>query len=587
MKNLLFFVLFLFFFPASFTTQKHNAQDTVLLELKKIRESNNLLRIKDSIRSALLQEELGSMHNPKSAELKKYRSELQHIRTEDSLRIAEQKKNIDALRKKVQPYPVQLFHKTLFTIYSGLGPFSAQQRAGNAQEQIKKLYNDKLFFPDSLKIQPKYEYINLTYNGRVVMSVSEEDALWANVSQDSLAAQYSKIISANIQESRKSHEFENTLQRWLLAFGIVIGFLLVTFLMRKIISMFTRKIIKINENDIRSMHIRQYKLISPRQIRVFLIRTLKWIHIALYLFCLYISLSLIFSIFPATEHWAYRLLHWIWIPVKDMAISLYHYFPNLLKMMVILILGRYVDKLLRFLSVEIEKGNLRIRNFYKEWAQPTYHIVRICLIAFVIIMIFPYLPGSDTSAFRGISVFFGVLLSLGSSTAIANTIAGFIITYMRPFKEGDWIKISDVTGEVIEKSALVTRLRTINNEDITVPNSMILTNKTINYSSSTPEKGLIIPINIHVKFDVPFQKVNDLLIKAALMTEGILETPAPYVLKNAILETNVFYQLNAFTYQPQRMYYITSDLNQNILKVFSEAGIDLVTPQYFSVPDQN
>ena len=199
-------------------------------------------------------------------------------------------------------------------------------------------------------------------------------------------------------------------------------------------------------------------------------------------------------------------------------------------------------------------------------------------------MIFPYLPGSDTSAFRGISVFFGVLLSLGSSSAIANTIAGFIITYMRPFQIGDWIKINDVTGEVIEKTALVTRLRTINNEDITVPNSMILTNKTTNYSSGQSDKGLIIPINLNINYDVDFEKVSELLKKAALMTDDVEKYPAPYVFKNKIDDTVINYQLNALTKKPERMYFIISDLNENILKVFKEEHIDLLSPRFFPKP---
>ena len=573
-------VLLLFLFIGQvFSAQ----QDSVLLELKSIKEKNNLLKIKDSIRASIVKEELDNIVSPKSKELEKYKKELLKIKLEDSLRLAEQKSSIDKLRKKVNPYPVNLFHQTLFSVYSGLGPFSAKDRAVDAQKKIDELYAKKVYFKDSLKIQKSQEYVNIMYENDVITSISQEDALWEDVAQDSLARKYLSVISSSVGEARNSHTLENTALRWLMTIGIVIGFFVLAKLFRRFFGFLIRKIIsRTSTESSKGLHFRNYEILSPRQLRILLIRLLKWFHIAVFFILFGTSVSLIFSIFPATEHWAYQLLHWIVVPLKDLGNSLFHYIPNLLRIAVILILGKYIDKLLRYFSIEIQRERLKIKGFHTDWANPTYHLVRICLIAFVIIMIFPYLPGSDTSAFRGISVFFGVLLSLGSSSAIANTIAGFIITYMRPFQVGDWIKVNEVIGEVIEKTALVTRLRTINNEDITVPNSMILTSKTTNYTSCSQEKGLIVNAEVYVKYTVSFELVNELMIKAALQTEGIVASPKPYVFKNALKETNVLYQLNAFTRHPERMYFIKSDLNENILRVFAEAGIDLMTPLYLS-----
>ena len=585
-KHILFyrFLLFFCFTVFAIVPAQVSRSDSAAIELKKIKERNNLLRIKDSIRTSVLNEQLKNIVAPKSGELEKYKNELLKIRQQDSLRLAAQKQAVNDLREKVKPYPVQLFHKTLFNIYSGMGPFSAKERALTAEQEIRRLYDRKVYLKDSLKTEPAQEFINIVYQGNIITSVAIEDALWENKPQDSLAMMYRDAINTQIEASRKSHTFENTALRWLLAIGIIIGFIALVFLIRRLFRFIIRKIILQKKKEKKGLKIKNYQFMNPRQLRMLLVRLLKWAHLIIFFLLTGVAISMIFSIFPATEHWAYMLLHWIGIPLKDLGNSFYHYIPNLIRIIVILVLGRYLDKLLRYLSLEIERGILKIKGFHPDWAKPTYHLIRICLIAFVIIMIFPYLPGSDTSAFRGISVFFGVLLSLGSSSAIANTIAGFIITYMRPFQIGDWIKVNDVTGEVIEKTALVTRLRTINNEDVTVPNSMILTNKTTNYSSSSPENGLIIPINIYVNFDVPFSKVNELLIAAALQTEGVLAEPKPYVFKNAINETNVLYQLNAFTLSPERMYFITSDLNENILKVFREAGIDLMSPRFFSNP---
>lgn len=420
----------------------------------------------------------------------------------------------------------------------------------------------------------------------MITSVAQEDALWENMPQDSLALHYRNVINTGIRENRLSHTFENSAIRWLSSLSIILGFIGTVYLVRRFFRFIIRKIISKKEKESAGIRIKNYQFLSLRKFKIISVRILKWAHFILFLILAGIAISLIFSIFPATEHYANMLIRWISVPLKDLGHSLYNYIPNLLRIIVILVIGRYLDKLLRYFSIEIERGILKLRGFHTDWAKPTYHLLRICLIAFVIIMIFPYLPGSDTSAFRGISVFFGVLLSLGSSSAIANTIAGFIITYMRPFQIGDWIKINDVTGEVIEKTALVTRLRTINNEDITVPNSMILTNKTTNYSSGQSDKGLIIPINLNINYDVDFEKVNELLKKAALMTDDVEKYPAPYVFKNKIDDTVINYQLNALTKKPERMYFIISDLNENILKVFKEEHIDLLSPRFFPKPQK-
>src|SRR5690606_18946726 len=219
--------------------------------------------------------------------------------------------------------------------------------------------------------------------------------------------------------------------------------------------------------------------------------------------------------FPITRSWSETLTHWVLDPIRHMLTATYEYLPRLITIVVLLILGRYVAKLLRYFSLEVERGALKIRGFHPEWARPTYIIVRFLWFAFIFVLIFPYLPGSDSSAFKGVSVFLGILFSIGSSSAVSNTIAGFIIIYIRPFRVGDWLKVSDVTGRVMEKTFLITRVRTINNEDVTVPNSAILAGHTINYSSAAEENGLIVSAKAGFVYDLEPEFVHKLLREAA------------------------------------------------------------------------
>jgi small-conductance mechanosensitive channel len=200
----------------------------------------------------------------------------------------------------------------------------------------------------------------------------------------------------------------------------------------------------------------------------------------------------------------------------------------------------------------------------------------------MLVVIFPYLPGSSSPAFQGVSVFLGILLSLGSSSATSNLVAGLVITYMRPFKVGDRVKIGEVTGDVIEKTMLVTRIKTIKNEDVTVPNSMVLSSSTVNYSARTKtnEPGLILHYTVTIGYDVPWKKVYSLLTNAALATVHIEKEPTPFVLQTALDDFSICYQINAYTLQANLQASIYSNLLENIQDVFNEAGIEILSPHY-------
>jgi small-conductance mechanosensitive channel len=203
------------------------------------------------------------------------------------------------------------------------------------------------------------------------------------------------------------------------------------------------------------------------------------------------------------------------------------------------------------------------------------------------VVIFPYLPGSDSRVFQGVTLFFGVLFSFGSSSAISNIVAGIVLTYMRPFKIGDRVRVGETFGDVIEKNLLITRIRTSKNEDITVPNSSILNDATINYSSSAKKLGLILNTNVVIGYDTPWPRINELLIDAALSTEGIKTDPKPFVLQTSLNEFHVTYQLNAYTALPNKMSTLYSRLHQNIQDKFNEAGIEIMSPHFTALRDGN
>jgi small-conductance mechanosensitive channel len=235
----------------------------------------------------------------------------------------------------------------------------------------------------------------------------------------------------------------------------------------------------------------------------------------------------------------------------------------------------------------VENETLKIPGFYADWALPTFNIFRVLIIIFTLVAIWPYLPGSGSQVFQGVSVMFGLVFSLTSASSLSNFMAGLTITYTRAFKLGDRVKIGEVTGDIVEKSMLVTKILTIKNEEITVPNTKIMNSEVINYSTCAADKGLIMHTTVTIGYDAPWRQIHQLLIDAALNTPRMLREPAPFVLQTALNDFYISYQLNAYTRSPNEMASIFSDLHENIQDSFNKAGVEIMSPHYKAIRDGN
>ena len=329
-------------------------------------------------------------------------------------------------------------------------------------------------------------------------------------------------------------------------------------------------------------------LLTEDQIVIILQRLVSFFNFAMNIFLLYIIIPIVFSYFSFTKTWADTLFAWILSPLKTVVLTFVSYIPSLIFIAVIIFLNRYLIRLSRIFFDEIKKGSLSFPGFYPEWADPTHKIVRFMIIIFTLIVVYPYLPGSDSEAFKGVSIFLGILFSLGSTSVIANMVAGIILTYMYAFKTGDRVKIGDTSGEVIEKTLLVTRIKTVKNIVVTIPNSSVLSGHIINYSLLASEKGLILHTSVTIGYDVPWRDVhNALLESAARCGENIKREPVPFVLQNALNDYYVAYELNVYTDRADRMAAIYSELHCNIQDVFNEKGIEILSPAYSAIRDGN
>jgi small-conductance mechanosensitive channel len=302
---------------------------------------------------------------------------------------------------------------------------------------------------------------------------------------------------------------------------------------------------------------------------------------------IYIALTLVLGQFNWSAAWYGELTAQLTRPLRTVALAILHYLPNLFFIVVISVVGYYTMQIVRFVFTQIENGTLKISGFDTDWAMPTYKLVRLLLLVFILIMLFPYLPGSDSAAFKGVSIFLGVLFSLSSSSALSNIVAGSVLTYMRPFKIGDRVKIADTMGDVVEKSLLVTRIRTPKKVEITIPNAMVLGSHIINFSAGAREQGVILHTTVTIGYDVPWRKVYELLLAAASDVPELLDDPPPFVLQTSLGDYSVAYEINAYTRKPGEMARIYGSLHETIQNRFAEAKVEILSPMYNAVRDGN
>lgn len=475
-----------------------------------------------------------------------------------------------------QKAPIVPFRDTIFYVYGSMGSFTSKQRAEAISERIRNLYEDPRFDGDLIKLMDIEDNIKLVYKGELIASIDTMQAVLGGKSKIGMAM----LLRSEIVNSIHKHREENSLKQLAIQVGWVVLILAgLVLLLRAIFFVYRR--VKIFIRLQRGKRIKGILGVidADREVHLFIF-LLKVVRLVFIIMALYLSVWALFKVFPNTMDLSDQLLDYVLSPLKSILRSILNYLPDFFTILVIMVIFMYIRKSFRFISQQISSGKITIKGFYPDWATPTYNILNVVLYIFMFILIFPYLPKSDSTVFQGVSVFAGIMLSLGSTSIIGNLVAGLVITYMRPFKIGDRIKMDDCIGDVVEKTALVTRVKTTKNEIITIPNSSVMNTKTLNYSASAREYGLILYTSVTIGYDVPWEKVHELLLEVASRTENLSKKQRPFILQNALDEFNVDYQLNVYTKEAAKMNGIYSDLRKNMQEVFKDAGISLVSPHY-------
>jgi small-conductance mechanosensitive channel len=483
--------------------------------------------------------------------------------------------------------PVLLGGEPVLWIVAGGGQFTAQVRAERITQRLEEIVRDRSIRNPAVTIVDAGNSSELRVQGRLLMVVTGQDALVLGVSRAVLAEEAGKTLEAAIRAERLRYA-PTTLVRgaWQAALALV-ALLAALWLIRRAHRWARARIERRCEQWLRSNNVHRLGEHRVRSLTRALGRFATAVYVVMALAAIDAFLTYAFGLFPWTRAASIRLAEYALTPVRALVTAFVDYLPNLFFLIVITAVFYAAIRLVDVVSAQVRDGHIVLPNFPAEWADPTRKIVRVLLVALGVVVAFPYLPASSSPAFTGVSVFLGVLVSLASSSALSNIIAGLVLTYTRAYRIGDRVRVGETYGDIVATTLLVTRIRTIKNEEITIPNGIVLGNSVTNYSREAKTLGLILHTSVTIGYDAPWRTVHGLLIDAALATPGVLRDPRPFVWQTALNDFYVTYEINAYTGAPHDAPAIYADLHARIQDAFYAAGVEIMSPHYASLRDGN
>lgn len=492
-----------------------------------------------------------------------------------------------ASEREMVTAPVMIDGRLLFRV-RGVTAFPADQRAVTIARRIRTLAANETTPPTALHLVAGEHSTDIVAGDSGIMSVFDADANAEapGLPRKALAQIYLKKIASAVEAYRAERGPEQLARNAVLAGAWTLLLVLVVFILFRSLRWSVVQIERRYSSAIGHIESGTFRLIRAGSIWLAIRFTIRFLTFVAALTLFYAYLHIVLAFFPWTRAISANLRALTLTPLLVLGNELLVAIPSLLIILLIVVVARYIIRLARFFFSAIENGAIKFSSFEAEWSKPTYNIVRVLIIAFAAMISYPYIPGSQSAAFKGISIFLGVLFSLGSSSLLANIIAGYTMAYRRVFHVGDRIQVGDIMGDVAQIGLMVTHLLSIKNEELVVPNSLILNSNVINYTSLARERGLILHTTVGIGYETPWRQVEAMLLMAAERSTGLLREPLPFVLQQSLGDYAVTYQLNVFCDKPGEMFSLYTELHRNVLDVFNEYNVQIMTPSYIADPPQ-
>ncbi len=485
----------------------------------------------------------------------------------------------DAAKAAPPTAPVEIDGRVLFRL-RGVSSMPAVERAANVTERIEALARTPAFDPASLSAEQTGDYFSIMAGSERVMVVTNADGRVEDVGAHVLSAAYVERIRIAIADYRRerSRDFlvHAVVSASIAALALVAALATIVWARPRLRALMLRRM----EGRIRSLGIQSFEVLRAERLRDALVALLDTLILIVALVLALAFVEFATQLFPWTRAFGRVVYEHTTGPFQRMLSATRSVLPDLAFLAILWIVVRVLLRLVRLFFEALGHQAVRFAGFEPEWAEPSYKLARFAIVAFAIVIAYPFIPGAGTDAFKGVSLFVGVLLSLGSTSAIANLIAGYMMTFRRAFRPGDRIRFGDVTGDVIERRLQVTHLRTPKNEEVIIPNSTMLNSHVVNLSSLAAGDGLILHTTVGIGYETPWRQVEAMLLMAAARTAGVEREPRPFVLQQSLGDFCVVYEVNVFTRDPRTMERTYSELHGNILDLFNEYGVQIMTPAY-------
>jgi small-conductance mechanosensitive channel len=474
--------------------------------------------------------------------------------------------------------------RPVFVFRGALGAVNAAERAAAARRRIDDFLASNGEVVVSERRAPEGTIVLL--GGRPVFAISPADIDTASgetlvtTSEGVLLRMRDALAGATSERS-----FRYLLEGILLAIGATLLFLLV---LRALVWARARALAKIPATSVRrfpQLTIRGFTIVSTASILRFLRRLLDFAFWALGLFAAYLWLAYVLTRFVYSRPWGEALGNYLAVTVSSLAIGAVSAVPGIFTVVLIVVAARWLTRLIAGFFDAVEAGNVQVGWIHPETANATKRIVLALLWLFAIVAIYPYLPGSGSEVFKGVTVFAGLVVSLGSTGIVNQGMSGLVLMYSRALKAGDYVRIGAIEGTVTTLGMLSTKIRSTKNEEITIPNAVVVGTDVLNFTRLQASGGVALHTAVTIGYDTPWRQVQGLLVLAAERTPGIRKEPAPFVLQTALSDFYVEYELRAYMEHPERRIATLSALNANIVDAFNEFGVQIMSPHYRNDPE--
>lgn len=485
------------------------------------------------------------------------------------------------------PAPVFLARNELVRIRTAREGLSPVERATAIRRRLDAIVADRSIDPDSVKLVRAEQGVEVRVGGTFLMMITPGDA--PTDDPHALGLWFAGLVT-DTQEGLREERRGRTPVRLLISAGLALVFTLIAIALFRVLLLLSRRwhrfLVGYLRDRLPAIRFRNFEVLSRAQLSGAVLAVLDRLDIAAGILLVYAWLTSVFSLFPYTQGWAWLLLHFATENFIDFVRNMGAAVPGLLVIVVIFTLFRWLAQISDRFFKAIRDGQLHLPGFHPDLARPSRRLVRIGLWIVALMISYPYIPGAQSRAVQGVSILLGVMVSIGSTSVVGNVLSGLVLTYSRSFRPGDRVRIGEHTGDVIELGFFATKLRTIRNEEITIPNGRVAAGSIVNYTRMCEEgPGLVLVAAVTIGYDAEWRKVHELLAAAARRVEGIEQEPAPRVYQTALGDWSVRYELTATTrdsHEQQRLY---SDLHAAIQDAFNEAGVEIMSPAYTALRD--